>query len=182
MASPYFTIGHYNHSLQEFVLLLTGAGVQRLVDVRKLPGSRANPQFDGSALQDSLAPFQISYCRIASLGGLRGKRSSVPASVNGYWTNQSFHNYADYALSAEFQDGLAELLSLGAHQRCAIMCAEAVWWRCHRRIISDYLITRGMIVIHIMGEGRLEPAQLSSGAVLQADGRIDYPAISEAQT
>lgn len=178
MGLPFSTIGHSNRSIEEFISLLTAAGVERVVDVRKLPGSRANPQFDGPALAASLAPFQISYGHIAALGGLRGKRGSIPLDVNAYWTNQSFHNYADYALSPDFHGGLDQLLALGAHQRCTIMCSEAVWWRCHRRIIADYLIARSKAVIHVMGEGRLEPAHLTPGARVQPNGLIEYPVTS----
>lgn len=182
MEPPFFTIGHSNHSIEEFIELLTDAGVDRLVDVRKLPGSKANPQFDGPALRYSLGPFEISYIHIAQLGGLRSRRGTIPADINAYWTNQSFHNYADYALTNDFREGLSELLALGSDRRCAIMCAEAVWWRCHRRIIADYLIADGKKVFHIMGQGRLELAHLTPGAVVQPDGDIDYPALSSGPT
>ena len=119
----------------------------------------------------------IAYEHIAELGGLRGKSRGVPDEVNDFWTNRSFHRYADYALSPEFRTGLDQLIAQGHAQRCAIMCSEAVWWRCHRRIVSDYLIARGEAVFHIMGEGRLEPARLTPGAVVQADGSVVYPAI-----
>ena len=95
--------------------------------------------------------------------------------MNGFWENQSFHNYADYALSGEFERGLDRLTSLAAKRPTAIMCAEAVWWRCHRRIIADYLLIRGWEVIHLMGEGRIEPAKLTPGA-REHDGQIVYPA------
>jgi uncharacterized protein (DUF488 family) len=114
---------------------------------------------------------------MAALGGLRGRTRGVPVEVNGLWTNQSFHNYADYALSAPFQAGLAHLLERGRERRCAIMCSEAVWWRCHRRIVADHLIARGEAVIHILGPGRLEPARLTPGAVVQG-GAVVYPAPS----
>jgi uncharacterized protein (DUF488 family) len=95
--------------------------------------------------------------------------------VNGFWENRSFHNYADYALSDEFEQGLDHLTALAAERPTAIMCAEAVWWRCHRRIIADYLLVRGWSVIHLMGEGRTEPAKLTPGAREQ-DGHLVYPA------
>ena len=98
-------------------------------------------------------------------------------TVNGFWTNTSFHNYADYALTAEFHEGLERLISEGQGKRSAIMCSEAVWWRCHRRIVSDYLIARGETVFHIMGEGRVERAQLTTGAVIEPDAAVVYPAI-----
>jgi len=99
----------------------------------------------------------------------------VPADVNGYWENQSFHNYADYALSDEFARGLDQLMAVASERRAAVMCAEAVWWRCHRRIIADYLLLRGREVIHLMGEGRSEPATMTPGAE-ERDGKLVYPA------
>jgi len=173
---PFFTIGHSDRSLGDFVALLEGPDVQRVVDIRKLPGSRAQPQFDGPALSGALAAQGIGYEHEAALGGLRGRSREVPAEVNGLWENRSFHNYADYALSAPFHDALAHLIDEGRRQRCALMCAEAVWWRCHRRIVADYLLARGETVFHIMGAGRLEPARLTPGAVVRADGTVVYPA------
>jgi uncharacterized protein (DUF488 family) len=171
---PIFTIGHSTRSIAEFVDVLRSGPADMVVDVRSVPKSRRNPQYNEDALREELAPFQIGYTRIAGLGGLRGKSHDVPADVNGFWENQSFHNYADYALSAEFAAALDELLALGSERRCAIMCAEAVWWRCHRRIIADYLLERGRPVFHLMGEGRAEPARLTPGARPE-DGRIVYP-------
>ena len=175
MTHPFYTIGHSDRSLEAFGALLVTAGVQQLVDVRKMPRSRANPQFNGDTLADALAPLGIGYAYAAPLGGLRGRDATVPASINGYWSNRSFHNYADYALSAPFCTGLEQLVEDGRPVTCAVMCAESVWWRCHRRIIADYLLARGEQVFHIMGTGRLEPARLSGGAVPQTDGTIHYP-------
>jgi uncharacterized protein (DUF488 family) len=117
----------------------------------------------------------MGYERIAELGGLRGRSKTVPPELNGFWENQSFHNYADYALSAEFEAGIERLSALAAERRTAIMCAEAVWWRCHRRIIADYLLARGWSVTHLMGEGREEPAKMTPAAE-ERDGRLVYPA------
>lgn len=181
MILPFFTIGHSNRSLEQFVELLRTAEIELLVDIRKIPMSRANPQFNETTLPDALAAFQISYAHMAALGGLRGKTRRLAREVNGYWTNESFHNYADYALSEEFHTGLAHLRDEGHRRRCAIMCSEAVWWRCHRRIVADYLITAGETVIHIMGEERLEPARLTPGAVPRSDGTIVYPASSRTE-
>ena len=103
----------------------------------------------------------------------------MPPSVNGFWSNESFHNYADYALSPQFHAGLQHLRNEGRAQRCAMMCSEAVWWRCHRRIVADYLIAAGESVVHIMGEGRLEPARLTEGALVQGDGTVVYPATGQ---
>ncbi|PWU26380.1 DNA repair protein [Pseudomonas sp. RW407] len=176
MKLPFFTIGHSNRSLEAFVELLRGPGVERVVDIRKVPRSASNPQFNADTLPAALAGCGIGYEHLAALGGLRGKARDLPAQVNGFWANRSFHNYADYALSAPFHKGLEQLLEAGRQRRCAIMCAEALWWRCHRRIVSDYLIARGETVFHIMAEGRLEPARLTAGAVVQADGSVAYPA------
>jgi uncharacterized protein (DUF488 family) len=172
---PFFTIGHSNHSLDDFIGLLNGAEIGVLADVRKMPGSRAHPQFNEATLPGALADFDIAYEHEAALGGLRGKTRTVAEDVNGFWTNASFHRYADYALSAPFHAGLDRLIDLGRARRCAVMCSEAVWWRCHRRIIADYLIARGETVFHIMGLGRFTPAELTAGAVIQADGTIVYP-------
>jgi uncharacterized protein (DUF488 family) len=175
MTLPFFTIGHSARSLDDFVALLREARVALLADVRKMPMSRSNPQFNHNTLPDALAISGIRYEHMAALGGLRGKARDVAPDVNGWWTNKSFHNYADYALSTEFHAGLEHLLEECGSVRCALMCSEAVWWRCHRRIVADHLIARGRAVVHIMGEGRLEPARLSDGAVVRADRSIVYP-------
>jgi len=179
---PFFTIGHSNRSIGEFAELLTGAGIGRVVDVRTIPRSRSNPQFNQDALPEALATLDVSYEHIAALGGLRGRARSLPSELNGLWTNDSFHNYADYALSPQFHEGLARLIAEGRKLRCAIMCSEAVWWRCHRRIVADYLIARGERVFHIMGRNRVDPARLTPGAVVQPGGTVLYPAGSRANT
>lgn len=172
---PFCTIGHSNRTLPEFVGLLNDAHIGALVDIRKMPRSRANPLFNEETLPDALAAFGISYEHVAALGGLRGKARTLPRDVNGFWTNESFHNYADYALSDTFRAGLDHLIDVGRERRCVIMCSEAVWWRCHRRIVSDYLIASEKTVLHIMGRGRLEPAHLTPGAVIQLGRTIVYP-------
>jgi uncharacterized protein (DUF488 family) len=171
---PIFTIGHSTRSIGEFVELLRSGPANLVVDVRTVPKSRRNPQYGEDVIADELAPYQVGYARIAGLGGLRGRSHEVPPEVNGFWENQSFHNYADYALSPEFAAALDELLELSSERRCAIMCAEAVWWRCHRRIIADYLLARGRTVLHLMGDGRVTPAQLTPGAKVE-HGSIVYP-------
>ena len=175
MKLPFFTVGHSNRSLEEFVALLESADIGLLADIRRIPRSRANPQFNVDTLGGSLAPFGISYELMSSLGGRRGIVKAVPPDVNGLWRNLSFHNYADYALSDEFSAGLRHLLERGREQRCSIMCSEAVWWRCHRRIVTDYLISSGESVFHIMGPGRFEAAKLTQGAVIRPDGKVVYP-------
>jgi uncharacterized protein (DUF488 family) len=171
---PIFTVGHSTRSIPEFVDLLRSGPADVVVDVRTVPRSRRNPQYNEDVLPSELAPYQLAYTRIAGLGGLRGKSRDVPPQINGFWQNQSFHNYADYALSDEFAAALDELLALSSERRCAIMCAEAVWWRCHRRIIADYLLARGRTVCHLMGGGRVEPAKLTPGSRPE-DARIIYP-------
>jgi uncharacterized protein (DUF488 family) len=172
--SPYFTIGHSTHTIEAFVGLLQPEEVRLVVDVRTVPRSRTNPQFNRDVLPASLADFQIGYEHIAELGGLRGK-SVLEPSPNTFWTNQSFRNYADYALSDAFRRGLGRLGELAAKDRCAIMCAEAVWWRCHRRIIADYLIASGQTVWHIMAQGRLQRAVMTPAAKVTAEGSLVYP-------
>ena len=174
MAHPFLTVGHSNRSVETLAEMLKSADAQLVVDVRTVPRSRANPQFNADVLGDALAPYRIGYGRIAELGGLRGRSAEVPPEVNGWWDNKSFHNYADYALSEPFRRGIAELVRLGRERRAAIMCAEGVWWRCHRRIIADYLIARGETVLHLMGAGRVEPARLTEAAQVDG-GRITYP-------
>jgi uncharacterized protein (DUF488 family) len=176
MALPFHTVGHSTLLLEAFVALLREAGVSLLVDVRTVPRSRRNPQYNREALPQALASFQIGYEHIAALGGLRGRTRDVAPGVNGFWENDSFHNYADYAMGDEFGAGLARLRELGHAQRCAIMCAEAVWWRCHRRIIADHLLAAGETVLHIMGPGKIEPAHMTPAARRDAAGILAYPA------
>ncbi len=174
-APPFHTIGHSNRSLEAFAELLGETRIELLVDIRTVPRSRANPQFNQDVLPDALAAFRVAYEHVAALGGLRGKSKTVAPEVNGFWENDSFHNYADYALSESFREGLDHLLARGRVLRSAIMCSEAVWWRCHRRIVADHLLARGMTVLHIMGPGRVEPARLTPGAIIRSDGGVAYP-------
>ena len=169
-----YTIGHSTRSIPQFVDLLRAGPADLVVDVRTVPKSRRNPQYNEGVLGEELAPYQIGYTRIADLGGLRGRSHDVPRELNAFWQNQSFHNYADYAWSGAFAAALDELIRLSIGHRCAIMCAEAVWWRCHRRIIADYLLAQGRTVLHLMGENRAEPARLTPGARPQG-GKIAYP-------
>lgn len=176
MSLTFFTIGHSTRSLAEFVALLKGAQIELVADIRTVPRSRTNPQFNKDTFPGALAASGIGYEHMAALGGLRGKARNVPPDVNALWQNESFHNYADYALSEDFRAGLEHLRDEGSRRRCALMCSEAVWWRCHRRIVTDYLIARGDAVFHIMGEGRLESARLTPGAVIKPGGTVVYPA------
>ncbi len=176
---PFFTIGHSTRTIPEFVDLLRAGEVAMVVDIRTVPRSRTNPHYNEDALGAALADYQIGHTRIAELGGLRKKQHEVPPDVNGWWSNRSFHNYSDHALSEDFARGLEALVTLGRERRVAMMCSEAVWWRCHRRIVADWLIARGETVFHLMGEGRIEPAKLSEGAVAEG-GRVTYPPSAKA--
>ncbi len=171
----FFTIGHSNRSQESFIGLLREAKIGVLVDVRTVPRSRANPQFNRDVLPAALAAHQIDYQYIAALGGLRSKQHDVPRSVNAFWRNESFHNYADYALSEDFRSAIAKLRALGHIRTCAIMCAEALWWRCHRRIIADYLLAAGETVFHIVGPGQITPACITAAARQQPPGTLTYP-------
>jgi uncharacterized protein (DUF488 family) len=143
MAFPYFTIGHSTRPIADFVDLLIASEIGIVVDVRTIPRSRTNPQYNRDALPGPLSDFQIAYEHIAELGGRRAHTREIAPDVNACWENQSFHNYADYAMGGNFRSGFARLRELGTVRRCAVMCAEVVWWRCHRRIIADYLLVAG---------------------------------------
>lgn len=156
--------------------LLRQIDVTLLVDVRSIPRSRAAPQFNGDTLPATLATDGIGYRHLRSLGGRRHHRKGAPLSLNAYWRVAAFRNYADYAETDEFRAGLNDLRALARVQRCAFMCAEAVWWRCHRRIITDYLLAGGMRVEHIMGPGKVIPATLTPGVCVMDDVTLRYPA------
>jgi len=175
MAHPFYTIGHSTRSIEEFVELLSPRQIKLVIDVRTIPRSRTNPQYNAEELAKTLSKFQLEYEHIAALGGLRGSKHNIPARVNAFWENKSFHNYADYARSEEFRSGLARLRELGHATKCVVMCAEAVWWRCHRRIIADYLIAAGEKVFHILGATPAAPARLTTGVVLEVGGTLSYP-------
>ncbi len=159
--------------------LLQQASVELLLDVRSIPRSRTNPQFNTDVLPQSLAHYSIDYRHSAALGGRRHRSARSPPSPNTLWTNSAFRNYADYALTEAFQEGLRALQSEARVRRCAMMCAESVWWRCHRRIIADYLLAGGTPVVHIMAIGKLAPAVMTPGAQPQPDGRVLYPEASD---
>ena len=176
MKHPYFTIGHSTRSIDEFVALIKSQGVTFVADVRTVPRSRTNPQYNRDVLPESLAGVRIGYEHMAALGGLRGRDRHVPLDVNAFWRNESFHNYADYAMGSDFRAGLDRLAEHARHQRCVIMCAEALWWRCHRRIIADYLLAAGEDVFHLMGAGQVQPARITDSACPAAAGVLTYPA------
>lgn len=173
----FFTIGHSTRTIDEFLSLLREAGVDVVVDVRRLPGSNRYPQFNADSLASSLDAAGISYMRSEELTGRRGREKSVPSDVNGFWRNRSFHNYADWAMTSEFRAGLDRLLTLGENAVPAVMCSEAVWWRCHRRLIADNLLAAGDDVRHIMRPGVIERAELTRGAAVDLETRqVTYPA------
>lgn len=177
MSLPIFTIGHSTRSMEEFRRLLVHAEISVVVDVRRLPGSNRYPQFNQDPLIASLAEVGIGYSRYESLAGRRGRDRQIPEDVNGFWENRSFHNYADYALTDQFHAGLNELIQRGQTERLALMCSEAVWWRCHRRLIADHLMARGEDVRHLMGEDRIDVAHFTAGAVVDPSSQqVTYPA------
>lgn len=175
---PFYTIGHAGRPIAQFIGLLQSAEVTLVVDVRTMPRSRSNPQYNRNALLQSLAAFHMGYEHLAALGGLRSRDRDVPPAVNAFWQNESFHNYADYAMGDSFRGGIVRLRELGREQCCAIMCAETLWWRCHRRIITDYLLAAGDTVFHILGPGHIEPARMNVAARPGLSNCLLYPAES----
>lgn len=173
MATPstIFTIGHSTHPIEEFLAILKAHGVHRLVDVRTIPKSRRNPQFWSDTLAQSLRGAGITYRHVPELGGLRHRRKDSP---NGAWRNASFQGYADYMLTDDFNEAADDLLERGHNDDLAIMCAEAVPWRCHRSLIGDALLVRGARVCDIFSKTSAKPHTLTSFA--HVEGRkITYP-------
>lgn len=175
MPTGFATIGHSNRDLPEFAEMLRDARVDMVADVRSFPRSRSNPVYNIDTLPDDLHKWQIAYRHFPDLGGRRKKQPDVDDNANAMWRVRSFHNYADYALGSDFAAALAELLDLGTRRKVAIMCAEAVWWRCHRRLITDYILARGHPVDHLMAVGRTDPAKMTDGAEVTAAGDVIYP-------
>jgi len=173
-SSPFptvLTVGHSNRSLEEFVGLLRARAATLVVDVRKMPGSRRNPQFGRDTLSQALRQAGIGYMHMPELGGLRRRR---PDSPNTGWENASFQGYADYMLTPEFQKGLQALLERAGEAHLVLMCAEAVPWRCHRSLIADALVVRGVAVEHILGATQTQRHVLRPWARVQGT-RILYP-------
>jgi uncharacterized protein (DUF488 family) len=170
-----FTIGHSTHSLEEFVDLLKGHGVARIADVRSVPKSRRVPHFNAEVLRESLRAAGIGFTHIAALGGLRHSRKD---SINTGWRNASFRGYADYMATAEFAEGLNELMGLARAEATATMCAEAVPWRCHRSLIADALTVKGWEVLDIVGAGPATEHKLTSFLRVE-EGKLTYPAEHE---
>jgi uncharacterized protein (DUF488 family) len=168
-----WTIGHSTRMIDEFISLSEQHGIKLLADVRLLPGSKRYPQFNKEQLADSLGKAGIVYEHFPELGGRRKPRKDSP---NTAWRNESFRGYADYMETEEFDKGVKRLLDLATHAGpTAIMCAEAVWWRCHRALISDYLKARGMHVMHILDPSKAEPHPYTSAAQM-VDGKLSYAA------
>ena len=164
------TIGHSTRTSEELVDELKSHGVKLLMDVRTVPRSRTNPQFNMDVLMDFLPTHKISYKHMKALGGLRKAKAD---SKNTVWENASFRGYADYMETEAFRDGIDELLEMAAKKPVAIMCSEAVWWRCHRSMIADELVARGIPVEHIMTGERTQPHKLRSFAHVE-DGHVSY--------
>jgi len=165
-----WTIGHSNRSIEAFVELLEVSGIRALADVRRFPGSRRYPQFGQEQLAHTLSEAQIEYVHFPELGGRRGARAG---SRNTAWRNAAFRGYADYMETPEFETGMQHLLVLAREKQTAIMCAEALWWQCHRGLISDWLKTRGHTVLHVVGRGKVEEHPFTSAASI-IDGRLSY--------
>jgi uncharacterized protein (DUF488 family) len=165
-----YTVGHSTRALEDFLALLREGGIEVLVDVRQYPGSRRYPHFGREPLARSLAEAGIEYRHLPALGGRRPARKDSP---NTAWRNEAFRGYADYMETGAFCEGIAELLEIAAKAPTAIMCSEAVWWRCHRSLISDYLKSTGVEVIHLMGPGSREAHPYTAAARI-VDGHLSY--------
>jgi uncharacterized protein (DUF488 family) len=167
-----WTIGHSTRPLEEFLAVLAHYEIQAIADVRRFPGSRRQPQFGQDALSDALATRGIAYQWLPALGGRRRPR---PDSPNTAWRNVSFRGYADHIESEEFAEGFAKLLELAGRLRTALLCAELLWWRCHRALIADVLCVRGMEVLHIRDERNATPHPYTSAAHV-TNGQLSYAA------
>ena len=165
-----WTIGHSTRSLDEFLTLLYSFNIQLVVDIRSYPGSKRYPQFNKEALQISLPKNNIQYIHLKELGG---RRKANPHSINTAWRNESFRGFADYMQTDDFKKGINELQQLAIQKRTAYMCSEAVWWRCHRSMVSDYLKSLGWTVMHIMNEEKTEEHPYTSPARI-VNGKLIY--------
>lgn len=178
---PVYTIGHSTRTIEQFVGLLKEHGIELLVDVRRFPGSRRHPQFGSVPLAASLAEEGIGYVHAEALGGRRSSDASGGPSPNGAWRHSAFRAYADYMATPDFQRAVERLIHLSRERTAVIMCAEAVPWRCHRRLITDALLARGIPVLDVTGPGAASPAVLSPHAVVHPDGGVTYPEPGGAQ-
>ncbi len=172
-ATTIWSIGHSTHTLDAFVALLERNGVEQVADIRSVPGSRRHPQFGTAALAATLPERGIAYAHLPLLGGWKRADAGSP---NDGWRNRSFRAYADYAATPAFAEGLAQLRELATARPTAMMCSEALWWRCHRRLVADRLRVAGDRVRHIGSDGRSAEHELTRFAVVGEDGEITYPA------
>lgn len=179
---PLYTIGHSTRPVAELIEILQASAVTRVGDIRRIPRSRANPQFDIAVLPETLAVAGIEYVHLAALGGLRAKGGGNDEDANAGWVRRPFRNYANYAQTAAFQKGLRDLLEMAARQTCAILCAEAVWWRCHRRIVTDHVLAHGVPVIHLFSTTKHAPASLTPFALVDDRPGVSYPAPPQSRT
>lgn len=172
-----YTIGHSTHSVGDFIAMLQSFEVEALADIRRFPGSRKYPDFNKVFLAAKLQKNGIRYIHLEGLGG---RRKALPNSSNTRWRNESFRGYADYMETPEFEKAVAELEIIAREQTTAMMCAEAVWWRCHRALVSDYLKAKGWTVRHIMAASKAEehpytsPARIENQRVFYSDGNQFY--------
>lgn len=173
-AATIWTIGHSTRTIRDFIALLRAHNIQSIVDVRHFPGSRRHPHFGKQQLAESLAKVDIDYHHIPDLGG---RRRPKPDSPNTSWRNEAFRGYADYMQSEGFAKGIRCLLNLAGQKRVAIMCAEAVWWRCHRGLIADYLKVRGYKVLHIQDATKAAEHPFTPAARI-VNGGLSYRAAS----
>ena len=176
--STMWTIGHSTRSIEEFIAFLKATNIKMLVDVRRFPGSRRYPYFTGADLARSLGAAGIAYAHMPALGGRRPGR---PDSANLGWRNAGFRGYADHMQTDEFQRAIEELMAYGTSTRKVIMCAEAVPWRCHRRLISDALLVHGWTIVHILSTKKTQIHTVTRFAK-QTDGRLTYPAETQHPT
>lgn len=167
-----FTIGHSTHPKDEFLTMLRNNNVECLVDIRTYPGSRRVPQFNKEAMELWIPEAEIEYVHLKNLGGRR--HNCNHNNINGWWTHPSFRSYADYALTPEFCEGFAELAKIADRKISAIMCAEVQWWKCHRRIVTDYLLATGFEVFHIMSLKSVTEARMTKSAKW-TNGGLVYP-------
>jgi uncharacterized protein (DUF488 family) len=174
MSGKLFTLGHSNHPFDQFLNLLKQHQIAALVDIRRFPGSRSFPQFNQENLSAALHENGIEYHWIEALGGRRSKTKSGSESPNLGLRNQSFRNYADYMLTTDFRKGIEELRKIAETKRTAIMCSESVFWRCHRRLVSDFWVANGGAVQHIFPIGETKQHSMTEGAKVQ-DGNVKYP-------
>ncbi|MEQ8035787.1 DUF488 domain-containing protein [Xanthomonas sp. WHRI 6106] len=156
-----WTVGHSTRTWEAFVALLSAHGIEALVDVRRFPGSRRYPWFASDTMAQALDAVSVRYLWLPELGG---RRKAQAGSPNGGWRNAAFQGYADHMTSAEFAAGLEQATAMARERRTALMCAEALWWQCHRRLIADLLLHRGWQVLHILGETTAQPHQLNADA------------------